>query len=173
MLHARSGAIRKLGLTRPASALAVPVPAAAGVIPSPHAGPPRITVLFPFVAPGRIDPRLEPAIRQIANRAAPFEFALARVDRFPGVLYLAPEPSEPFKRLTAQCTARWPELPPYGGAYDEVVPHLTVAEGAEPPGLAEQLERRLPVRTEATDLALLVRDRRSRWSIRARFPLGG
>jgi 2'-5' RNA ligase len=167
VLHARSGTIRQLGLTRPASALAVPVPAAAEIIPLP-----RITVLFPFVAPRRIDPRLQAAIRQIASQAAPFEFALARVDRFPGVLYLAPEPSEPFKRLTAQCTARWPEVPPYGGAYDEVVPHLTVAEGAEPPGLAEQLERRLPLRTEATHLALLVRERRSRWSIRARFPLG-
>jgi hypothetical protein len=116
---------------------------------------------------------VEGAIQQIATQVVPFEFALARVDRFPGVLYLAPEPSEPFKRLTAQATARWPELPPYGGAFDQVVPHLTVAEGAEPPGLAGQLERRLPLRTEATDLALLVRDRRSRWSIMARFPLGG
>ncbi len=158
-----------------ASTLAVPVPAAAAVMPQrpPGQPPPRITILFPFIAPARIDFALEAAIREMAAKAAPFEFALARVGRFPGVLYLAPVPSEPFKRLTAECTARWPELPPYGGAYDEVVPHLTVAEGAEPPGLAEALERRLPLRTEATHLALLVRDRRSRWSIRARFPLGG
>jgi 2'-5' RNA ligase len=157
------------------STLAVPVPAAAEIIPAARAsrGPPRITVLFPFVCPERIDGRLEREIERIARMAAPFEFALARVDRFPGVLYLAPAPSEPFKRLTAECVARWPEHPPYGGAYDEVVPHLTVAEGAEPPGLAEALGRELPLRAQATELALLVRDPGAGWSTRTVFALGG
>jgi hypothetical protein len=81
----------------------------------------------------------------------PFGFALTRVGRFPGVLYLAPEPAGPFVRLTTECNARWPDFAPYGGAHDQVVPHLTVAEGPEPAGLAEELERRLPIQTEATD----------------------
>ena len=159
-----------------ASALAVPVPAAAPLIPAWHApppGPPRITVLFPFVSPAGIDPGVEAAVRDVAAGAAPFDFSLARLERFPGVLYLGPEPAEPFRRLTFACTARWPQHPPYGGAHDEVVPHLTVAQGPEPAGLAEELGRILPVRATATELALLVRDAGGDWSTRARFPLGG
>ena len=41
------------------------------------------------------------------------------------------KPVEPFRALTAQLCDRWPEAPPYGGAYPEVVPHLTVAQGAD------------------------------------------
>ena len=44
-----------------------------------------------------------------------------------GVLYLAPEPAEPFGALTEAFAAAWPEYPPYGGSFTDVVPHLTVA----------------------------------------------
>jgi hypothetical protein len=44
------------------------------------------------------------------------------------VLWLDPNPAEPFRGLTAAVGAAFPECPPYGGAFDEVVPHLTVAE---------------------------------------------
>ena len=44
------------------------------------------------------------------------------------MLWLDPEPADPFRSLTAAVWAAFPQHPPYGGAYDEVVPHLTVAE---------------------------------------------
>jgi 2'-5' RNA ligase superfamily len=44
------------------------------------------------------------------------------------VLWLDPNPAEPFRRLTEAVGVEFPECPPYGGAFDEVVPHLTVAE---------------------------------------------
>jgi hypothetical protein len=51
------------------------------------------------------------------------------VDRFPsGLIYLAPNPTEPFKRLTEIMAAAFPDWPPYGGAFDDVVPHLSIGE---------------------------------------------
>ena len=43
------------------------------------------------------------------------------------MLYLAPEPDDGFRRLTEAVVQEWPEAPPYGGAYDDNIPHLTVA----------------------------------------------
>jgi hypothetical protein len=44
------------------------------------------------------------------------------------VLWLDPEPAQPFRQLTAAVWRAFPQHPPYGGAYDDVVPHLTIAE---------------------------------------------
>ncbi len=40
----------------------------------------------------------------------------------PGVVYLDPEPSTPFSRLTEAVVARYPGHQPYGGAFAEVIP---------------------------------------------------
>src|SRR5262249_15120625 len=69
--------------------------------------------------------------------AAPrLDVAFRRCGRFSGVLYLAPEPAPGLRALTEAMVARWPEAPPYGGAHDEIVPHLTVAMGHDEPTLA-------------------------------------
>ena len=44
------------------------------------------------------------------------------------VLWLAPQPDEPFRVLTQTVSAAFPECPPYQGAYDDVIPHLTVGD---------------------------------------------
>jgi hypothetical protein len=44
------------------------------------------------------------------------------------VLWLDPEPALPFRQLTSAVWRAFPQHPPYGGAYNDVVPHLTVAE---------------------------------------------
>ena len=43
--------------------------------------------------------------------------------------YLAPDPPEPFSRLTEAIVERWPDYPPYEGIHETVIPHLTVAYG--------------------------------------------
>lgn len=58
-----------------------------------------------------------------------FDFSLSTIRRLPGgVLYLAPQPDEPFRRLTLAVWDCFPETPPYGGRYSRVVPHLTLAQ---------------------------------------------
>ncbi len=58
------------------------------------------------------------------------------------VLWLAPKPAEPFRLLTAAVWAAFPDYPPYGGAFDGSIPHLTVAERAlGRPGALDEAER--------------------------------
>jgi 2'-5' RNA ligase len=70
--------------------------------PSAAAGmPAHVTLLYPFKLPDELDDALLANLRHCFARFAPFRFALTSISRFPvEVLYLAPEPDEPFRRLT-------------------------------------------------------------------------
>jgi 2'-5' RNA ligase len=174
--------LRRRGRARPTAVL-VPVPAAGPAfaswgLPPGGAGaapgmPPHVTVLFPFLTPDRVDDGVRDGLSLIAAATAPFTFDLVAVERFPGVLYLAPRPAEPFAALTAAVVARWPGHPPYGGAFDEVVPHLTVASGAEPGGLEAQVAAALPLAARAEELVLMSEGADGTWERLDAFALGG
>lgn len=92
--------------------------------------PAHVTLLFPFKAPADITPVDIQRVAAEARRHPPFAFTLSTVGRFPDTLYLAPEPAPPFIALTRVLVRLFPDHPPYGGAHDGNVPHLTVARGA-------------------------------------------
>src|SRR3989442_1054852 len=75
----------------------------------------------------------EDGLEELFAGFEPFDFALTEVRRWPGVLWLAPEPAEPFVALTSALAARYPEHPPYEGEHDVVIPHLTVGHHEEVP----------------------------------------
>jgi 2'-5' RNA ligase superfamily len=133
----------------------------------------HITVLDPFVPSFLLDTEVEEAVSRILLEFRPFSYDLVRLERFPGVLYLAPEPGQPFIAMTEALCRRFPDYPPYGGAYDAIVPHVTVAEGGEPPGLAEHVEQRLPVRGSVEEVWLMMETPYGGWSAGRRFALGG
>ncbi|MGW0857653.1 2'-5' RNA ligase family protein [Streptomyces sp. NPDC002690] len=89
------------------------------------------------------------------------------------MLFLAPTPSGPLQALTRLVRQRWPEVPPYGGRFAEVVPHLTVAHGQER-GVFDEIEAdlagRLPFTARVSSVQLLVRDGEY-WHERVAFPL--
>jgi 2'-5' RNA ligase len=93
--------------------------------------PAHITVLYPFMAPESIDQSVQSDARSTLAEIPPFAFSLHRIERFPGVLYLAPEPASLFVALTNMLVARFPAYQPYGGSFGAVVPHLTVAHGSD------------------------------------------
>jgi 2'-5' RNA ligase len=134
--------------------------------------PAHITVLYPFVPAHAINSALEAAVVDVLAGVAPFRFRLAGVSSFPGVLYLEPRPAEPFRELTEAFCARWPEFPPYGGEFDEIVPHLTVSTGDVPSGLIARLEPLLPIEANAREVWLLTQGVDRRWRTRKRFHLG-
>lgn len=126
--------------------------------------------------PGEIDDALLADLRAFFVGVAPFAFALPRFDRFPGVLYLAPEPAVPFRDLIAALAGRYPEYPPYGGKHDTIVPHLTVAHAADPAVLdavAAAVAGALPLVAVADEATLMEMDPAGRWHTRERFPFGG
>jgi hypothetical protein len=138
--------------------------------------PAHVTILFPFIPADEIDDELPADVQAVFGRFLGFSFELREARRFPGVLYLAPEPPEPFVALTEAVVAAYPAYTPYGGEFDSIVPHLTAAEGD--PELLNEAERAilpsLPISAEAHEVVLLeeVEPNLARWRTRARIPLG-
>jgi 2'-5' RNA ligase superfamily len=169
------------------SALVVLVPEAEALVkpfrdrydPSAVLGvPAHITLLYPFKPPDEIGSAVLDKLRHGFACFAPFRFALAQI-RCAEVLYLVPEPDEPFRRLTSAIWDWYPETPPYGGQWPDIVPHLSVARLADEQKLdritdefAQASRGILPIRATAAEVALM--DNRSgRWQVRATLCLGG
>ncbi|MDX6514929.1 MAG: hypothetical protein QOH73_595 [Gaiellaceae bacterium] len=140
--------------------------------------PPHVTLLFPFAPAREVDDALLFAVDQLLGRFAPFGITLARTARFPGVLYLEPEPAEPLRTLTVALVERFPEYPPYEGVFGtDLVPHLTVAQGEDAvlDAAARDVEPALPFRAAVRE-ALLFEETEpdyGAWQLRARFQLRG
>jgi 2'-5' RNA ligase len=170
------------------SALVVLVPEAEAVAkpfrdrydPSAAAGmPAHITLLFPFKAPNDVDDITLGSLRDCFARFEPIRFSLGIIKRFPTeVLYLAPEPDAPFRELTRAIWKLFPERPPYGGKWPDIIPHLSLAWLADEvllTGAADDFARasagKLPIAAIASEVALM--DNRSgRWKVEAAFSLG-
>ncbi|MFF2807901.1 2'-5' RNA ligase family protein [Streptomyces sp. NPDC058000] len=142
--------------------------------PSARAGvPAHVTVLFPFLDENRIDARVRSTLADMLSRHHAFDLRFESCGRFPGVLYLAPGPDTQLRRLTEVIADRWPEAPPYGGQFTEIVPHLTVADGQDDAVLDEieaDLLSKLPFTSRATSVDLMVHDG-TKWQERASFAL--
>ena len=137
--------------------------------------PAHVTVLVPFVPPAQIDEAVRDELRGLFAEVPAFEFTLRRANRWePGILWLAPEPDEPFRGLTRVVTDRWPEYPPYGGEHPENIPHLTVTHDVSPAdveGAEEALRSMLPIRAYADNVGLWTEDETGRWSELERYRL--
>ena len=136
--------------------------------------PAHVTIIYPFMLPAALDSGVRGVLAELAAEHEPFDVRFTAVDRFPGIVYAVPAPSVPFIRLTEAVVARFPDYPPYGGAFDEIVPHLTVAESAVAPldVVAAEAEAALPFQHRVTRLDVLVQGPDERWHSRWRIPLG-
>jgi 2'-5' RNA ligase len=136
--------------------------------------PAHVTLLFPFVPTDGLDDEVEARLAKLLREADPFSVTFTRTARFPDVLYLEPQPAEPFAALTAAIATEWPEHPPYKGEHEIVIPHLTVAE-SEDEVLLEliraDVEAQLPLESHVTAAQLYAEDAAGRWHERSRLPL--
>lgn len=142
--------------------------------------PAHVTILFPFVPAARIDEPVRAQLRGLFAKAAPFAYRFERFARFEETtVYLAPTWPGPFRALTELVCDRWPEHPPYGGAFDEVIPHLTVGDHLAA-GTAGVIERETgsrlasagPVTGHAREVVLLLADAEGRFARDSVYPLG-
>ena len=90
--------------------------------------PPHVTVLFPFAPVEDLDAALIEQLRSHFSSCTSFTAELTRVGRFDAHVWLAPEPHAQFVALLTATFARFPGFPPYGNAFAEAVPHVTIAE---------------------------------------------
>ena len=162
------------------TAVVVPVPAAEPVVSkwreqfddsTAQGMPAHITALYPFLPAERVSREVVAELRALCAGVSAVDVMFQRTGRFPGVLYLDPEPAGELQDLTAAIAARWLDAPPYAGAFDGVVPHLTVAySGAD--GLDEietDVQRHLPFTAHLDGACLYVFDG-ERWHVRAHLP---
>jgi hypothetical protein len=152
------------------SAVLIPVPEAERVV-SGHrdrldraAGwgvPAHVTVLYPFVAPSTITAATIAVLADAVRSISAFGCEFPATGWFgQEVLWLAPHPDQPFRALTQAVSAAFPGYLPYGGAYDDAVPHLTV--GDRPAGGVTELQaaqvdmlRWLPIRARISRVSLM------------------
>lgn len=126
--------------------------------------PPHVTLLFPAASD------LEAATAALASFEA-FDVTFPRFGRFPGTLFLAPEPAEPFVSMTEALVRAFPDHPPYAGLYAEIAPHLTVAQGDELDTAEAALVPALPLRSRASSVVLFEQVAADRWRENAELPL--
>jgi len=154
------------------SAVLIPVPEADALVgewralhdPKASTGvPAHITLLFPWLAPEQLKPEHFEELDEILVQQPAFDYTLDRVRWFgQRVLWLAPNPAEPFKRLTVEVAAHF-ATPPWQGEFAEVVPHLTVGIAGYGPlnsleEAAADIAVKLPLRCKAREVDVMCGD---------------
>ncbi|HEY6124271.1 MAG TPA: 2'-5' RNA ligase family protein [Steroidobacteraceae bacterium] len=138
--------------------------------------PAHVTILYPFLAPDLIDTEVLATLTGIANSVPCFSYRLAKIERFPVAMYLAPDPPVHFAALTDGVFRAFPDYPPFEGKFDTVVPHVTVAHGDEPLLCELEVELRIAlpgagVQARCSEL-VLIENSSGRWEQMHVFALG-
>jgi hypothetical protein len=119
----------------------------------------HVTLLAPFTAPDRLVVGRIQEVRESLEDFRQFDFELAGTRYLDlgsrRVLYLRPEPVEPFVELIDALVGRFPEHPPYGDPDIQPIPHLTVATSPDDSLLAEieeAVQTELPISARAIEV---------------------
>jgi 2'-5' RNA ligase len=138
--------------------------------------PAHVTLLYPFVAPDRLDRGVRAAIATIARYHAAFDYTLEGPARWPDTIYASVRPTGPFLAIHRELARAFPDYPIYGRpAPFELIPHVTVAEGElvdDPSRLTDPAWSTLPVPRRAVALEVIASDSSGRWRPVWRLPLG-
>lgn len=135
--------------------------------------PAHVTVLFPFVAVDGADEALE-TLRPLFQQHPTFEARFERTAWFGDeVVYVEPSDPAPFTALTEAVHAAFPEHPPYEGAHETVVAHLTIGDrhGADLPAAEREVAPLLPFATTARAVSMLAEQPDGTWLVHATLPL--
>jgi 2'-5' RNA ligase len=171
------------------TALLVLVPTADAVVagyrerydPAARVGvPAHVTIAYPFAPLEHLSPNDLATVHAIAAGVACFDLRLSETAWFgTDLLYLRPDDPEPLDRLVCEVGAAFPDHPIYGGVHENVVAHVTVAQGADRAELAaveERLAPHLPLQQRVSAVELWEgpppASGHGRWHSVHRFPLG-
>lgn len=141
---------------------------------------PHITLLYPW-RPAPLEPKDHEEAAAAVAGVAPFTLSFRRVGRFPGVLFLVPEPEDELRALTQRLVRAFPDTPPYGGQFGaDPTPHLTLALAATEEEVTRleadimaQLEPRFPLRVPVHALSIEEEGADGRWQTTATIELVG
>jgi 2'-5' RNA ligase len=139
--------------------------------------PPHVTVAFPFLPLKSVSPDVIEQLSSLFATVPALDFELSQVRWFDThVVYLEPSNSVAFRSITETLQRTFPQFHPYDGAFDSVIPHVTLSEHgslAERRVLARQAPKYLPITARASHVWLMSNEQRPvRWSIKRIFELG-
>jgi 2'-5' RNA ligase len=141
--------------------------------------PPHITLLYPWRPAPVQSSDIAEAEAAVAG-ISPFVITLRQLGRFPGVLYLCPEPDNSLRVLIKRLMAAFPDTPLYEGQFPEPVPHLTVAKAVTEDELdrieakvSAALAPHLPLTLTIRNLAIEEEGSDGMWSVRTTIALKG
>ena len=142
--------------------------------------PAHVTVTYPFRPPPAITPDDHALLERVVAGCPSFTLTGAGTAWFgDAVVYVALSGGEPVRALTEAVAAAFPEHPPYGGAFTEVVPHLTIGHGHDADtlrGAEDAVRARLPFTQVVTDVELWagppLASGRGPWRFVRAYPLG-
>lgn len=141
--------------------------------------PAHVAVIYPFVTPRQVDDAVLTGLSELLSTEAAFDCTFTGTAWFgEEMLYLVPEPEEPFRRLTRRVAESFPDHPPFRGAHGEPRPHLSVGQRRQ--GDLAGLEHAqtvlcaaLPLRTRIDTAALYAGTRQpGSWQRVCTFSLG-
>lgn len=132
--------------------------------------PAHVSVLYPFVPAAELDADAERELADIAEATPATEVTFGRCRRIGDFVYSPPDPPADLNRLIAAVRGHWPDVLPYGGAVEDVGPHLTVAmrTGEQTAAVIEhEVADELPIAAQLREMWLVVFA--DGWRVRRRF----
>jgi 2'-5' RNA ligase len=137
--------------------------------------PAHLTMLYPFVEPGRLRADVRRRLASVAARTPPFEYQLTGAATWPDTIYVAVEPIAPFVSLQGRLAEAFPRFPIYGTDPGfAFVPHVTIAEGrpiGDPATLDDPAWRSLPRVGRVASIEVIARPPDAPWRTIWRLPL--
>lgn len=131
----------------------------------------HITILFPIDSSVCLKQQCR-RLQSVFSEHTSFNFILREPRRYRNYVYFAPDPIEPFLKLTESAMAVLPETIPYGVMSGCVAPHLTVAYSEDENILQRIYASLTAVTIESTALNIeLMEYRDNAWKPHMRFPL--
>ena len=139
--------------------------------------PLTLTLLYPWIPAAELTPAVLDEVRAFFAARPTLDFALTRVEEFPGaVVYAVPEPDEALRTTMRALWSAYPGYPPYGKPDSDPPPHATLGRlvGPSPTTLEaarERVEPLLPVHCHVTQASLMVEVEPDRVRYTEHFPL--
>jgi hypothetical protein len=142
--------------------------------------PAHVTVTYPFRPVAALTADDHEQLARLFRAVPSFTLTGERTAWFgDSVLYVELTGATSVSGLTEAVTAAFPDHPPYGGAFAEVVPHLTVGDhhdGSALRAAADAVQAGLPFTQAVTRVELWAgpppASRRGRWRVVRGYPLG-
>ncbi len=139
--------------------------------------PAHVTVLFPFMPASEIRDEVMARLTALFRTVPAFTHNFVRSAWFGDeVLWLASDAADMLRYLTQLVWSAFPAYPPFEGQFNEVVPHLTIANRGpfdEMQAAERAVQQYLPIVTMTQAVTLMVEQPSGRWEAAASFALNG